>query len=493
MKVRHIFSLIGRPLSRCRIGRQWITGRAVGAIFLSLSVVSLSARVLADDPARGRLPDGRAFRTDSDGVQLVDYIAELEVNIEALNRRVSGLEGEVTEKQHQIERLAAGQGNVVGAISERDLGAGSSRSFQQRVENKACPVCAEPVRCPEERTRPIPETCSCAGEVQQTTARLERQIADLKIDLGAEQRAHQEEIQGYESRLAAVQQRLGAAPQHDCSSEVAKVTYEVNQARTQLERARAELVEARAARELALSQSQEENSGARREAAKLAQSLVALQEELREVQGQRSTAEASLSKFESERSALVALREKDKVELERLRTDLTKSQEALSEAQGKVLRVAMNSPTAPSSAQMPPRGALPSTGESRAMLRGANELRDTTEDAGPQRGTLLAARERAVDALRGSINGELTRLTALVSERDRVLAQYRSAPRPVQIRPAETTSSRGRDLRALSAATREASSVYELSLLQRDIREIRTKLQDDLSLMNRMMRATPGR
>lgn len=44
---------------------------------------------------RGRLPDGRAFRTDAEGTQLVDYIAELELSVEALNRRVQGLEGEV--------------------------------------------------------------------------------------------------------------------------------------------------------------------------------------------------------------------------------------------------------------------------------------------------------------------------------------------------------------------------------------------------------------
>lgn len=41
---------------------------------------------------RGRLPDGRAFRTDTDGNQVVDYIAELETTVDALTQQVIALE-----------------------------------------------------------------------------------------------------------------------------------------------------------------------------------------------------------------------------------------------------------------------------------------------------------------------------------------------------------------------------------------------------------------
>ena len=40
----------------------------------------------------GRLPDGRAFRTDTEGNQVVDYIAELEATVDALTKQVIAYE-----------------------------------------------------------------------------------------------------------------------------------------------------------------------------------------------------------------------------------------------------------------------------------------------------------------------------------------------------------------------------------------------------------------
>ena len=69
---------------------------------------------------RGRLPDGRAFRTNAEGHQIVDYIAELEVTIEGLNRRVRGLEDELQEKHYAIQRLRSGKG-ASDVVLERNL------------------------------------------------------------------------------------------------------------------------------------------------------------------------------------------------------------------------------------------------------------------------------------------------------------------------------------------------------------------------------------
>jgi hypothetical protein len=68
----------------------------------------------------GRLSDGRAFRTDAEGNQLVDYIAELEVSVEAFRTQVRGLEEELQEKQASIDRLKQGA-SVEATIAERDL------------------------------------------------------------------------------------------------------------------------------------------------------------------------------------------------------------------------------------------------------------------------------------------------------------------------------------------------------------------------------------
>lgn len=56
----------------------------------------------------GRLPDGRAFRVDSEGNEIVDYIAELEVSIDTLNRQIDTLRGELEQKTVALSNCRTG-------------------------------------------------------------------------------------------------------------------------------------------------------------------------------------------------------------------------------------------------------------------------------------------------------------------------------------------------------------------------------------------------
>jgi chromosome segregation ATPase len=53
----------------------------------------------------GRLPDGRAYRVDSEGSQLVDHIAELELQKRDADFRIRALEADLKEKENQIGSL----------------------------------------------------------------------------------------------------------------------------------------------------------------------------------------------------------------------------------------------------------------------------------------------------------------------------------------------------------------------------------------------------
>jgi len=64
-------------------------------------------------PLRGRLPDGRAFRTDAQGVQLTDYIAELELSVEALNKKILELERKVDECEAPEDRIGVIEKDVL--------------------------------------------------------------------------------------------------------------------------------------------------------------------------------------------------------------------------------------------------------------------------------------------------------------------------------------------------------------------------------------------
>lgn len=78
-------------------------------VLFSLATLFFSGLVVAEQPERGRMPDGRAFRRDVKGTEVIDYIAELEVGIEELQRRVGGLEGEVRDKQTALDRCSGGE------------------------------------------------------------------------------------------------------------------------------------------------------------------------------------------------------------------------------------------------------------------------------------------------------------------------------------------------------------------------------------------------
>ena len=87
--------------------------------FITLVIFTLSQSVLAE-PKRGRLPDGRAYRIDAAGNELVDYVAELEVTNDSYKQRIFGLEDEIKEKNEAIERLKT-TGNLNPDIQERTL------------------------------------------------------------------------------------------------------------------------------------------------------------------------------------------------------------------------------------------------------------------------------------------------------------------------------------------------------------------------------------
>ena len=89
-------------------------------IFFLLPFFLFSLQTEAQTNQRGRTTDGRAYRIDKEGMKLVDQIAELEVTIDDLNRRIIGLENEIDEKDRKLKRVSEGKA-VDSEISERDL------------------------------------------------------------------------------------------------------------------------------------------------------------------------------------------------------------------------------------------------------------------------------------------------------------------------------------------------------------------------------------
>jgi len=79
-------------------------------------------------PKSGTLPDGRPFRTDAEGNQLIDYVAELESSVTYLKDRVGQLEQELDTSKQALVRFKEGEGCEEpralpeAKLFERDLG-----------------------------------------------------------------------------------------------------------------------------------------------------------------------------------------------------------------------------------------------------------------------------------------------------------------------------------------------------------------------------------
>lgn len=138
--------------------------------------------LLAESGERGRLADGRAFRTDSTGIQLVDHVAELELTIESLTRRLEAAENEIKHKESLLAQH-------VQSVAAPDLGS--------LAADNNCPPQPQFV-CPEQDLSQLQEKLATSERInatlqdqkekdgiwfEQTLAARDQEIAALKVQM----------------------------------------------------------------------------------------------------------------------------------------------------------------------------------------------------------------------------------------------------------------------------------------------------------------------
>lgn len=196
------------------------------AAFFSLVLCgALGASLLhAQEPDRGRLPDGRAYRTDSDGNQLVDYIAELEVDLETKERQIRGLQAELDERNAMLARVERGA-PATAAISERSL-VGAAKPPPAEVK---------------------PQFVGCEAE-QAALRRAEGELQQIKSSLEAERRQHHAALAEYRQALQGVQGDAASRQESiaNCRAKLEQITTSSLATARELEDTRRRLVDERA-------------------------------------------------------------------------------------------------------------------------------------------------------------------------------------------------------------------------------------------------------
>ncbi|MCI5066554.1 hypothetical protein MRY87_12595 [bacterium] len=170
--------------------------------FLSAQLVCLPVEGWGEEGARrGRLAGGAAYRTDANGNEIVDYIAELEVTNEALERRIRGLVAEVSSLRQANERAArlrknsdssaAGEEKNRLGFTERELVSGEPlENTRSEGRERVVPVAAVPEKVAPEVT--CDATCSekeCDIFISEVRSRGQRALAQQSEALAQQSKA----------------------------------------------------------------------------------------------------------------------------------------------------------------------------------------------------------------------------------------------------------------------------------------------------------------
>lgn len=407
----------------------------VRSFLLILFALAYMHDAQADD-SRGRLPDGRAFRTDNEGNQLVDYIAELELSVDNLKRQVSGLEYDLQQKQAVID--SNGSGCSLPKLKETDL---------IKAPPSAQPAPVKAISCP---------ACNCTGE-----------IAEARTEAMNEARTRTEEAVRQAKAEAALQASNG-------SSELIKVRQELAQTRSDLERKQSQLIQ--------LQSQLSRGSEAQKQLASVQSSISDAESRRIDAETRRTSAEQELASSKEELDAVsdkyeVLISEKEDLEekLEDLRAENAALRQSHEKAEAQLAQAQEQAQQPRTQYVRNDQIPAPERPEMRAAFN--MPLQKPTN-----------ARDVALDSLRGKIATNLNQIQGLIANRDRLYASYIKGPRPVDFTPASARSSSGMTVQQIRARSDEAQSVRELSLLTRDVNEIRSKIEFDIGMMERMKR-----
>ena len=407
---------------------------------LAICIVSIdSSQSIAQETQaeRGRLPDGRAFRTDSDGAQLIDYIAELEQNIAEQNRKIISLEDENSNIKSDLTRIKAGRSDQ---LQEKDLVKTASKNSKlpetdsftidncpsvvpaqcPRVESRDCPVCPE-----------IPDLKAIRAEGYLEKEREQNQVITglkLSLDKITKERDYYLKISQRSVEVPKCPDLQEVLSEND-SEKQTELHSQISNLETQLE----------------------ELTREKDRFVKLSQQPIAIQK-----CPDSPDLEAIRVNTDSEKQALL------RKEVSHLEQELVKARLERDRFSAIVQQV--------STQDKKESCASDSKQEMRASFN-------------PD---LESSRHNVVDLIKSRIKKELQLLESRKDERDVLFEKYTRQHQGIGIMPSPLRAKSGLELSHLGELLSKAETVRELTVIRNDLEEIRKQMTDDLVLVERM-------
>ena len=393
-------------------------------LFFSFEVVA--------EPQIGRLPSGQAYRTDAAGNQIVDYIAELEVKNEALERRIRGLVAEV-------EDLRAHGTSPTSSLKEKNL-VGTSPSYKSKKGTFA-PVAVVPSGGASSGAQggsaSAPEACS--PQVIPSNSCGER---ECEIFISEVRARGDRTIQKQSSELKAAREKAKVCDQQFEAFKVAMEAHEAEEADILKELNQVKLKTS--AREDLLEQRQAELALKDKNTASLNRKIKTLESEVIRLKGSES-----------------ALRNTN----EELKGKLAKAN-ATSSA-GTVTPVAT---TSTSVTQPPVKKARATT--SASVTRASLSSRALSQSGGVS------------DAQRTRVKSLYSSVIKMRNQRDKLFAAYNSST--LSIKKQSVRSKNGKMPEQLLGLVKSTNSSRDLYMLEKEGKRLEKIVKSDIALIKRM-------
>jgi len=397
-----------------------------GVVFLSTTLQSAYA-----DDGRGRLPDGRAFRKDAAGNTMVDYIAELELEVDSLRRQVQGLESERdTDELRIASRSSEG---CPAPLTEKNILQGSAQPAAI-----SCPKCEQKI-CP-----PVQKDCSAQVSTAEDicSINLEKVNQSYLARLKSSNIQVEQKEREIEKLLASLDQQSGQIETLRVAAQKKTTCPELKQASCpQVKTATCPAVKTVACPEIKPVTCPQVQKDCSKEIASVSEGF---EKKGKEKLSQIADFQKQIA--DKDRAIELLLNQNEQLKIEKAK------EAATIRASFKPVPEQKEAPTLPVKAE-----------------------RIQPKTTGP------------LDNARSLVLSELTAVTAALNERNTIYAQYKQRPSTVTFTPAAPTSDKGHSLSQLKESINQALTMRELSLVRREVTEIKTKIDFDTGMMKRLM------
>ena len=297
---------------------------------LALPLMSLvfSLNVLAETPTHGRTEDGRPYRIDKQGFQVIDQMAELEVTIDDLKQQVLSLENEVEDKNNLISSLKSNAPQACQGLIENSV---VETQAVSQGEITSCDKLVLPLQTEIRKleNQLVVNRAQSEEQCEQVTEPLHQQITKLQTALMSS--PSKEQLAKEESRSTTLKERVGKlARRAEESEQIASDAQErIGHLESALEQSTAK--ERRLSQQIAkLEASNQELSGSRKSRASMERSGVRAKNRRLAPRSTRKPRESILSK-----SAIAKAKKSFKTQLSSIQNSIMKRKNMLDKLKSK--------------------------------------------------------------------------------------------------------------------------------------------------------------